>query len=50
MLRVGEVIGIGVIAECVEDQDILARLKTLGVGYAQGYGIFEPYPIEKIAL
>lgn len=31
--RVGEVIGVEVIAECVEDQDILMRLKSLGIGY-----------------
>ncbi len=49
ILRVGEVMGFQVIAEMVEDQDILTRLKALGVGYAQGFGIQEPYPIEKMA-
>ncbi len=49
ILRVGEVMGFQVIAEMVEDQDILMRLKALGVGYAQGFGIQEPHPIEKIA-
>jgi EAL domain-containing protein (putative c-di-GMP-specific phosphodiesterase class I) len=49
VLRVGEVIGLGVIAECVEEQDILLRLKALGVGYAQGFGIHQPGPLEKIA-
>ncbi len=49
ILRVGEVIGIGVVAECVEEQDILLRLKALGVGYAQGFGIIEPQPIDSIA-
>ncbi len=50
VLRVGEVIGIEVIAECVEEQDILSHLKALDVGYAQGFGIAEPHAIEKIAL
>jgi len=49
ILRVAEVIGFGVIAEMVEDQDILTRLKALGVGYAQGFGIHEPRAIDQFA-
>ena len=49
ILRVGEVMGFQVIAEMVEEQDILVRLKALGVAYAQGFGIQQPHPIEKIA-
>lgn len=49
VLRVGEVIGVEVIAECVEEEDILMRLKALGVGYAQGFGVCQPHAIEKIA-
>ena len=49
ILRVGEVIGFRVIAEMVEDQDIHTRLKALGVGYAQGFGIRQPHPIDLIA-
>jgi EAL domain-containing protein (putative c-di-GMP-specific phosphodiesterase class I) len=49
ILRVGEVMGFQVIAEMVEDQDILLRLKALGVGYAQGFGIQQPHAIELIA-
>jgi len=49
ILRVGEVMGFQAIAEMVEDQDILTRLKALGVGFAQGFGIQQPYPIERIA-
>ena len=44
--RVGEVIGVGVIAECVEDDNVIALLKTAGVGYAQGFGISVPQAIE----
>ena len=47
--RVGEVMGFQVIAEMVEEQDILVRLKALGVAYAQGFGIQQPHPIEKLA-
>ena len=45
VVRVGEAIGVGVIAECVEETEILAKLAELGVGYAQGFGIARPAPI-----
>jgi EAL domain-containing protein (putative c-di-GMP-specific phosphodiesterase class I) len=48
ILRVGEVMGYAVVAEMVEEQDILMRLKALGVAYAQGFGIRQPHPIELI--
>lgn len=47
VVRVGEAIGVGVIAECVEEAAILARLKVLNVGYAQGFGIARPAPIAQ---
>ena len=49
MLRVSEALGFGLVAECVEDQNVLTRLKALGVAYAQGFGIYQPHPIEKVA-
>jgi EAL domain-containing protein (putative c-di-GMP-specific phosphodiesterase class I) len=49
VLRVAGTLGIGVVAECVEEQDQLLRLKALDVAYAQGFGIFEPQPIERVA-
>lgn len=48
ILRVGEAIGLGVVAEYVEDQDVLIRLKALGVRYAQGFGIGEPCPMAML--
>jgi EAL domain-containing protein (putative c-di-GMP-specific phosphodiesterase class I) len=45
-VRVCDVIGCGVIAEFVEDTEIVQRLRTLGVGYAQGFGIARPAPLE----
>jgi EAL domain-containing protein (putative c-di-GMP-specific phosphodiesterase class I) len=41
--------GYEVVAEMVEEQDILVRLKALGVAYAQGFGIRQPHPLELIA-
>ena len=49
ILRVSQVLDIGIIAECVEEQDILTRLKALGVGCAQGFGVYPPHPIDTIA-
>jgi EAL domain-containing protein (putative c-di-GMP-specific phosphodiesterase class I) len=49
VVRVASAIGMGVIAECVEEQDVLMRVKALGVGYAQGFGIYHPRPIDSVA-
>ena len=48
IVRVGELAGIGVVAECVEEAAIVAALKKSGVGYAQGFGVGKPEPIEKL--
>ncbi len=50
ILRVAEAFGFGVIAEMVEDRDILARLKALGVSHAQGFGIQRPRPLADFAV
>jgi EAL domain-containing protein (putative c-di-GMP-specific phosphodiesterase class I) len=47
--RVAEALRIGVVAECVEDREVLARLRTLNVSHAQGFGIQVPQPIDSIA-
>ncbi|MBI1890853.1 MAG: EAL domain-containing protein [Burkholderiales bacterium] len=41
---IGHVMGIQTIAEFVENETILERLRALGVDYAQGYGIARPQP------
>jgi EAL domain-containing protein (putative c-di-GMP-specific phosphodiesterase class I) len=46
VVRVAHTLGIGVVAECVEDQQVLAQLKSLGVGLAQGFGVAQPQPID----
>lgn len=48
ILRVGAVTGVGVIAECVEDDNVLAALKQQKVGYAQGFGVRTPVPIDEL--
>lgn len=49
VVRVGATLGVEVIAECVEEPEILAHLRGLGVGYAQGFGIARPAPIDRSA-
>jgi EAL domain-containing protein (putative c-di-GMP-specific phosphodiesterase class I) len=49
VVRVGQAAGFGVVAECVEEPEILQQLKSLGVGYAQGFGVARPQAIEEVA-
>jgi EAL domain-containing protein (putative c-di-GMP-specific phosphodiesterase class I) len=49
VVRVASTLGIGVVAECVEEQELLARLKALDVGFAQGFGVAKPQPIESFS-
>ena len=44
--HVGQVLGLRVIAEMVEDAELLIKLMTLGVPFAQGFGSARPRPIE----
>jgi EAL domain-containing protein (putative c-di-GMP-specific phosphodiesterase class I) len=46
--EVGHVMNKKTIAEFVENQNIFELLKTLGVNYAQGYGIAKPIPLREL--
>ncbi|WP_150051444.1 MULTISPECIES: EAL domain-containing protein [Methylomonas] len=46
--EVGQVMNKKTIAEFVENQDILNLLKSLGVNFAQGYGIAKPIPLQDL--
>lgn len=46
--EIGQVMGMQTIAEFVENDAIIHRLKILGVNYVQGYGVEKPKPIEDI--
>jgi diguanylate cyclase (GGDEF)-like protein/PAS domain S-box-containing protein len=46
--EIGHVMGLKTIAEFVENNDILERLREVGVDYVQGYAIGKPVPIDDI--
>jgi len=48
--EIGHVMGMKTIAEFVESDAIKERLITIGVDYAQGYGIGKPKPIDSILV
>ena len=43
--EIGHVMGMQTIAEFVENEAILNRLKDIGVDFAQGYGVAKPEPL-----
>ena len=45
--RIAHTLGIKTIAEYVENDEVLARLRELGTDYAQGYGIARPAPLDE---
>jgi EAL domain-containing protein (putative c-di-GMP-specific phosphodiesterase class I) len=46
---IGHVMGKKVIAESVENDAVLEKLREIGVDYAQGFGVGAPRPIDEIA-
>ncbi len=46
--EVAHIMGIKTIAEYVENEQIVKKLRKLGVDYGQGYGIEQPKPIKSI--
>jgi len=46
---IGHVMGKKVIAESVENEAVLEKLREIGVDYAQGFGVGEPRPLEELA-
>jgi EAL domain-containing protein (putative c-di-GMP-specific phosphodiesterase class I) len=50
VVRVADALQAAVVAECVEEKDVLVRLKALDVGYAQGFGVYQPQPIEDFSV
>lgn len=47
LLRECKARGIMAVAECVEEQEAVKRLRALGIRYAQGFGVYKPQPMER---
>ncbi|MBI5005631.1 MAG: EAL domain-containing protein [Nitrosomonadales bacterium] len=45
--NVAKKIGVKTIAELVEDEETIAKLKEIGIDYAQGFGISRPRPLAE---
>jgi EAL domain-containing protein (putative c-di-GMP-specific phosphodiesterase class I) len=43
--RIGHIMGIKTVAEYAENDAIIQELKSMGVDYAQGYGVCMPTPL-----
>ena len=48
--RVARTIGIATVAEMVEDEATIAKLREIEVDYAQGFGISRPGPLAKLGV
>lgn len=46
--QIGNVMGIKTIAEYVENAETMEKLRTIGVGFAQGYHIGKPKPLAEL--
>jgi len=46
--EIGHLMGMQIIAEFVENNEIKSMLKTIGVDYAQGHGIAKPLPFDEL--
>ncbi|MBE8232993.1 MAG: EAL domain-containing protein, partial [Endozoicomonadaceae bacterium] len=46
--QIGHVMGLEIIAEYVENDEIIEMLNEIGIDYGQGYGISRPMPIDEV--
>ena len=47
--NIGHVMGLQTIAEFVENDEIIALLRSQGIDFVQGFGVARPIPIEEVA-
>jgi EAL domain-containing protein (putative c-di-GMP-specific phosphodiesterase class I) len=48
--EIGHYMGKKTIAEYVENDEVLQRLREIGVDFAQGYQIAKPIPLEDLRI
>ena len=46
--RIGGIMGVRTVAECVENESVLAALALIGVDFVQGFHIGRPMPLDQI--
>lgn len=46
--QIGHVVGLKTIAEFVENEDVTAELRLMGVDYVQGFGVAMPEPLSRV--
>jgi EAL domain-containing protein (putative c-di-GMP-specific phosphodiesterase class I) len=46
IIDIAHEMGMQVVTEFVEDDDILERVRALGADYAQGFGVHRPEPLD----
>jgi len=46
---IGHVMGKKIVAESVETQSVLTKLREIGIDYAQGFAVGHPQPLEELA-
>ena len=49
-IDLGHALGLRVVAEGIEDDDVAARLRELGCDVGQGYGLGRPVPADELTL
>lgn len=50
MNEIGHALGMKTVAEYVESEEILEKLRTIGVDYVQGYALHKPIPLDQLVL
>ena len=45
--RIGQVMGLKTVAEWVESDEIIEKLKSIGVDFVQGYALGYPLPMSE---
>jgi EAL domain-containing protein (putative c-di-GMP-specific phosphodiesterase class I) len=50
VVRLGAALGVGVVAEGIEDAEVAQRLAQLGCPFGQGYLFGRPQPIEELSI
>ncbi|MFK5985976.1 MAG: EAL domain-containing protein [Pseudomonadota bacterium] len=48
--EIGHIMGLQTIAEYVESDEIYNKIKSMGIDFAQGYGLARPHPLKQLSI